>query len=401
MYYPDEQGTAFYTTGLAEGLSRAFLTGHSLQLSDRNGPWLSCIKRKEVRNGVRIERCRGTTFNKDVLLLRLVNMLSYSVALLAKALIKIKKGDIVIAVTSPPSVPFVAKLACFIHRARLILRLEDIYPETLVATGMIRQNSLMNRILERLNRLLYRNVDRLVVLGEGHEDFGRKEIGSPHNHVHLISNWADVDIVSPAPRENNHLLQEFDLKHKFVIACTGNMGRAQAIETMFEAAAQLRGIDGIHFLFVGSGAKAAWMKEEVAGKSLTNITLLGQRPRNDQANFLNACDISIISLLAGMTGAGVPSRLYNIMASGKPIIALANKDSEISLVVREEGIGWVVAPDSADELAQTILKAESDRVTLSDMGRRASIIARNKYTREKIIEKYTDMVRNLAKGVPR
>jgi colanic acid biosynthesis glycosyl transferase WcaI len=395
VYYPDEQGTAFYTTGLAEGLAENFNVKVLC-----NYPTVTArgtrVPQKENRNGVSIERCGGTTFNKDNLLLRLCNIATFSAALLFRALVSVKKQDIVIAVTSPPSSPFIAKLVCSITKARCILRIEDVYPEILVAAGFIHKDSLLNSLLGYLTRRLYQGVDRVVVLGRDMKALAEKKAGPHCNTIHTIRCWADVDIISPCPKENNSLLGEMKLRDKFIVSCVGNMGRAQAIEIMFEAIDLLKHDDRIHFLFIGSGAKRGWMKKEVEARELKNVTVLDQRPREDQINFLNACDISIISLLPGMTGAAVPSRMYNTMAAGKPIIAVADPDSEVSLIVQEEDIGWVVPPDSPEKLVQAILDAQSDPERLSAMGNRAHAAATEKYSREIIITEYLKLIQGIS-----
>jgi glycosyltransferase involved in cell wall biosynthesis len=134
------------------------------------------------------------------------------------------------------------------------------------------------------------------------------------------------------------------------------------------------------------------MENEVKQKQLCNVTLLDQRPRSDQPNFLNACDVSMISLLPGMTGAGVPSRLYNVMAAGKAIIAIARADSELSLVVGEEQIGWVISPDKPDELAKIILDAERNPEQLRQMGERARAVAESKYAPKRAVEAYSTLI---------
>jgi glycosyltransferase involved in cell wall biosynthesis len=222
-----------------------------------------------------------------------------------------------------------------------------------------------------------------------------KRIGTVTNNIEIIRSWADTDIITPAAKVDNALLRELGLADKFVVSCVGNMGRAQAIEFIFEAISLLRDDPSIHFLFVGSGSKKIWMESEIVRKGLTNVTIVGQRPRAEQSCFLNACDISMISLLPGVTGAGVPSRTYNLMAAGKPIIAVTREDSEVSLLVNEESIGWVVPPVHADNLVKAIHCARSDVDRLSGMGVRAYAAAREKFSRGKILEQYRDLINKL------
>ena len=390
VYYPDEQGTAFYTTGLAEGLAADFAVGVLC-----SNPTVTArgtrVEPEEVRNGVRIVRCGGTTFNKDVLFRRIVNMVTFSAALFASGLKRVRRGDTVVAVTSPPSVPFIAQCICKLRGARCILRLEDVYPEAMVATGLLRKGGAAERLLSLLNRLLYRSVDRITVLGRDMLTLAVRKAGRKAD-ISLIRSWADIDLVVPRPRAENALLRELGLADKFVVSCVGNMGRAQAVELMLEAATLLQGLSGVHFLFIGSGAKKGWLEQQIASRRLTNITILGQQPRDGQRTFLNACDLSIISLIPGMTGAGVPSRTYNIMAAGKPIIALTEPESEVALLVQEEQLGWVVPPRDPRLLVEAILEACAHPESLTAMGVRARAIACSRFHRERIIDEFRRLI---------
>ena len=391
VYYPDEQATAFYMTGLAEGMANDFTVRVLCACPAVTARGMD-VARTEVRNGVLIERCRGTTFNKNVFLLRVVNLLTGTVAIFLKALARVRKGDIVFVVTNPPSLPFIAKLCCILKGAECVMRVDDVYPEVMTATGMISANGLLSRLLGTLNNLLYKSIDRVVVLGRDMQALAEKKGRTGDGRISIISNWADTDSVRPAPRSTNPLLKELRIDDKFVITCAGNMGRAQAIESMFEAVNSLALDPRIHFLFIGSGAKRPWMERQVRDGRPANVTLIDQRSRDDQTDFLNACDVSMISLLPGITGAGVPSRLYNVMAAGKPVIAVAERNSEISLVVEEEGIGWVAPPsEGVGGILRAIGDARSNAARLKEMGNRARIAAEEKYSREKIIDKYRRM----------
>jgi len=314
-------------------------------------------------------------------------------SLFLKALSRVRKSDVVIAVTNPPLLPFLVAIACRFRSARYVLRVDDVYPEALTATGLARPESIVVQILARMTRRLYRSVDLLVVMGRDMERLARQKLGGTTRQISVIPNWADVALVTPVPKADPALLHELGLVDKFVVQCAGNMGRAQGVENMLRAAGLLKEEKDIHFLFIGAGAKRRWMENEVSDKHLSNVTLLDQRPRSDQPNFLNACDIAMASLLPGMTGAGVPSRMYNIMAAGKPIIAIAGPDSELSLVVQEERIGWVVPPDQPEKLMEVILEAKAHPEALCLMGKRARGIAEAKYSPDRIISTYSELLR--------
>ena len=399
VYFPDEQGTAFYTTGIAEGLAERYEVHVLCSAPTVTARGLK-VARKEVRNGVVIERCLGTTLNKDILARRLINVLSYSVATFLKALVSVKRGDLIVAVTSPPSSPFIAQLVAWCKGASCVMRLEDVYPEILVATGMIPAKGGIDAFLGFLNKLLFKSADRIVVLGRDMKALTEKRMGACGDHVRIIRSWADTDVVFPAAKADNLLLKKLGLGDKFVVSCVGNMGRAQAIEFIFRAIALLRDEPGIHFLFIGSGSKKTWMEAEISRQGLTNVTIIPQRPRAEQSDFLNACDISLISLLPGVTGAGVPSRTYNLMAAGKPIVAVTREDSEVALLVREECIGWVVPPVDAGLLARAILQSRGDGDVLRRMGERAYAAATGKFSRETIIDQYRCLIAEMPSVCP-
>jgi glycosyltransferase involved in cell wall biosynthesis len=312
-----------------------------------------------------------------------------------RLLISVRKDDIAIAVNGPHPLPYLTKLVCSLRNAKCILRMDDVYPEVLIATGVVKAKSVVSHCLRSLNALLYRRVDKVVVLGRDMKALIEMMARNGTNHIEIVHNWGDVDTVHPNDKSTNSMLHELGLQDRFVVSCAGNMGRAQAIETMLETANLIQHHAQIHFVFVGSGAKRPWMESEICKHKLRNVTLVNQRPRSDQANFLNACDIAMASLIPGMAGAGVPSRMYSIMAAGKPLIAIAEEESEMSLVIREEQIGWVVPPDNPQELVDVILKAYSHRETLKIIGERARKAAERKYSRDRIIQNYRSIIKSL------
>jgi len=394
VYYPEEIGTGYYLTRLAEGLAKRYdvnvlCSQPTYSARGLSAPW------REMHNDVSIQRCPGTTFNKDVIVLRLVNVVTISLSLFLWALMSIRKSDVVIAVTNPPLLPFLIAIVCRLRRAKFILRVDDVYPEALIATGLARSESVIVRLLASMTRRLYRSVDQIVVMGRDMERLARKKLSGTPKQISVIPNWADVALVMPASKANNTLVTELGLADKFIVQCAGNMGRAQGVENMLRAAELLKDQQNIHFLFIGGGAKRRWMENEVQQKRLHNVTLLDQRPRSDQPNFLNACDIAMVSLLPGITGAGVPSRLYNIMAAGKPVLAVTGLDSEVALVVDEESLGWCVHPDQPSELAEAILEAKANPSRLLQMGELARAVAEKKYSPEHIIETYARLIEDV------
>jgi glycosyltransferase involved in cell wall biosynthesis len=157
----------------------------------------------------------------------------------------------------------------------------------------------------------------------------------------------------------------------------------------------LREHGDIHFLLIGSGAKASWLKDTANERGLGNVTILPHRRRDELADSLNACDVAVISFVRGMAGVSVPSRMYNVLAAGKPIVAAADADSELAQVVLEERVGWVVEPGRPERMAQAILAAREATEERTAMGTRARAVAEQKYTLDNVIAAYRALVTGL------
>jgi glycosyltransferase involved in cell wall biosynthesis len=337
-------------------------------------------------------RCSGATFNKDRLPLRLLNAVTISLVVLGEAIRRFRCGDVVLVVTNPPLLPFVVWTAAWLHRARVILVIHDVYPEVLLCSGLNRSGSLVVRAVAAATRWLYRRMERVIVLGRDMAVLAAAKMPGREDRIDLIPNWADLELVVPAERHANALLGELGLRDKFVIQYAGNMGRTHGLEAVLAAAELLREEPRAHFVFLGSGAKRDWLVTEAHSRGLSNVTVLGPRPRSDQPNFLNACDVAIISFVHGMAGVSVPSRMYNILAAGKPIVAVADPQSELAQVVVQEGVGWLVAPENAVGMASAIRDAMADPVRLTAIAARARRVVEAHYSEATALGRYRTAV---------
>ena len=388
LYYPEETSTGYYMTRIAEGLTDKFQVKVISGQPNYSARGTKAAKR-EVRNEVEIHRVAGTTWDKNVIAFRVINMLTLSFLTLAKAVTSFRAGDRVLVVTNPPSMPFVIAIASMLRGAVYYLLIHDNYPEILVAAGKARPSSSFVRMMDRFNRWLYKNASRIIVVGRDMLELVRRKTAGLDVPISCIPNWAELESVSPGPRSENELLAEFGLGDKFVFLYAGNMGPPNDIESIVSAAEILIPDNAFHFIFLGAGAKKNWLNTNVRDRGITNITVLDPRPRSEQIVFLNSCDVAIVSLVDKMLGVSVPSRTYNILAAGKPILALADPVSEVGLVVVEEDIGWVVPPNDPRLLAQTISAIrEKGSAALAAMGDRARKTAETKYTLGSSIEQY-------------
>jgi glycosyltransferase involved in cell wall biosynthesis len=209
----------------------------------------------------------------------------------------------------------------------------------------------------------------------------------PVERLSIITNWGDVDTVRPSDDGN--------ARDTFVVQYSGNLGRTHGVETLLAAAEELRGDRSVRFMIIGSGARRATVERRIAAGDLENVTLLPPVPREELGATLNAGDVSVITFLPGMKGVSVPSRMYNVLAAGRPLIAAADPDSEIALLIREEELGWVVDPGDARGLVTAIRAAHAAPELRRAMGARARRLAEARYSREAVVQQWTALLREM------
>lgn len=387
VYYPEQISTGYYLTSIAEGLA-PHLEVNVLAGQPNYGSRGLTAPKHESRNNVEIFRASSTRLDKNVIPFRVVNMLTLGLSMFFKSLKLFKAGDSILVVTAPPSLPFTTALAALIKGSSYTLLLHDSYPEILVAVGKARPGSVFVRTVNLFNRWLYKHASKIIVVGRDMHALLTAKTAGLDIPIVTIPNWADLEVIGPEPRKENTLLAELGIGAKFVFMYAGNIGHPTDIETIIEAAAILRADDRFHFVFIGSGAKKPWLVDAVGKRELDNVTILDQRPRADQSVFLNACDVGIISLVPGMLGTAMPSRTYNILAAGKPILALTDEGSELAQVIDEEQVGWHIRPRQPKTLVKTILEIFDRKDELAEMGQRARAAAEAKYSLADAVRSY-------------
>lgn len=389
LYYPEETSTGYYLTRTAENMTAAFDVKVLCGQPNYSARGVRAPKH-EIRNGVEIYRAGGTTLNKNVIIYKLINMITLGFGTFFQGLVNFQAKDRILVVTTPPTLPFVTAIAALLRGAHYVLLIHDNYPEILFAAGKSSENGAFANILNFCNRWLYKHASKIIVVGRDMEVLIRRKTAGLDIPIAVIQNWAELETVEPRPRAENHLLKELGLENRFVILYAGNMGYPNDIETIVECADRLKENANIHFIFLGTGVKERALRKSVVDLKLPNITLLAPKPRDEQIVFLNACDVALVSLVAKMRGVSMPSRTYNILAAGKPILALTEDESELAIVIDEDKVGWHVPPGNADRLMAAINEIFEKREELTAYGERARASAIEKYSREVASRKYID-----------
>jgi colanic acid biosynthesis glycosyl transferase WcaI len=388
-YWPGVEATAQLLTELCEALAEHFevtvvtgvLHGHESE------------PRKVVRNGVTIVRVRSTSFERSKIFARASNYVTY----LSNALVRsVGQGrpDVVLCMTDPPIVADIAVVVARRFRAPLVVISQDVFPEIAVQVKRL-ENPLVTSVLRSLVRVYLRRADRVVAIGETMRR-RLEEKGAPAERIHVIPNWVDTSRLVPIGKDNPWA-RERGYDGRFVVMHSGNVGHAQDLDSLVRAGTFLRDLDDLVVTVIGTGARHA---ELVALAELleVDVAFLYYQPRHLLPQSLSAADIHVVGLAPGLAGYVVPSRLYGILAVGRPVIAAADADSETAQVVERTGCGIVVPPGRPELLARAIRDAHDGRHDLERMGRLGREWVASEADRSVAVGRYRDLLLELARG---
>jgi colanic acid biosynthesis glycosyl transferase WcaI len=302
----------------------------------------------------------------------------------------LQRGDVVITVTAPFTLPYAVAAAARMKHARSVLIMHDLFPEVLVMAGLLRATSIFAKLVRGANSLMFRALNAVVTIGRDTERHLLRYKGMTRAKIWFIPNWATlVPGVRPITADNCYR----PAGARYVVGLSGNLGFTHDPVIVFDAAARLlRDDPDIQFLLSGWGIGFERLKTLQAEATLPNVTLMERVPEENLEQLLSAADIWLIPYLKNVAGVSVPSRFYNLLAIGRPVIIISEPDAEAALTVQEHGLGWVVTPGSPDELARTIRQASVSR-DMSQPGRAAAIATQFSYPRA--MASYSELIQML------
>lgn len=360
-YWPGVEATAHLLTELCEGLAAQYdvtvVTGRLRGREDEPS--------REERNGVTVIRVPSTVYDRASLALRAANYISYLGLGVVRAL-GLVRPDVVLCMTDPPVIGDIALVVARRFRAPLVVVSEDVFPEIAVELQRLR-NPVLVGLLGTLTRFYLRRADRVVAIGATMEE-RLEQKGALPSRMSVIPNWTDTEALTPQPRDNDWA-REHDFDDRFVVMHSGNVGYAQDLDTLIRATTYLRDLEDFRAVIVGFGARHADHVALVERLDADLVRFLPYQSREALAESLSSADVHFVGLGRGLSGFVVPSRLYGILAVGRPVLVAADADSETARLVRELGCGIVVTPGRADLLAGALRELVSGEHDLAEMGR--------------------------------
>jgi glycosyltransferase involved in cell wall biosynthesis len=345
------------------------------------------------RHGVTIHRVRHTTLSKRNMLLKGVNFLSF-VNACRRQIHTLPQPDVVVFETDPFLLPFVADSFRKKTGCRVVGYLQDIYPDVAVALGKVSNNWPIRKLRSALFAV-YRRADRMVVLSRDMKQLLLDD-GIAEDRVSVIPNWADTDAIQPVEGENR-FRKKFGLEDKFVCMYSGNLGLTQRLEEFVEAAAILRDDQDIRFVLVGQGARKQELQQQVQSLGLTNVLFCDYQPLDELSHSLGAADLHLVPLTAELSRCLMPSKLYGILAAGRPFLTNAPESSELHELTMKHNIGFTVKAGSPSEIANKIQSVKAHIQIRVEMGRNGRKLAEDRFTREEAVTAFADVLQGSAK----
>lgn len=383
-YWPGVEATAQLLAQLCEALARDYdvtvVTGHlhGHELPD-----------EEQRNGVRIIRVRSTTYERSQLHHRAANYGSY-LGESVRAALRGERPDLVLCMTDPPVVGDIGLVVARRFDVPLLVISQDVFPEIAERVKRL-EHPLVLGALRKLVGLYLRRADRVVAIGETMK-LRLVHKGAREGRIEVIPNWVDTSEIQPQPRRNAWSRKR-GLDDELVVMHSGNIGHAQDLDTLVRAATFLRDLDRLRIMVIGFGARHGELTRLAQRLEVTRMVhFLDYQPREQLPLSLATGDLHYVGLARGLSGFVVPSRLYGILAAGRPVLVSADADSEIVRIVEEVGCGIVVPPGRPELVASVIRDVAEGRLSLVGMGDLGRAWVEREADREVAFDRYRRVV---------
>ncbi|MCU7765334.1 glycosyltransferase family 4 protein [Priestia megaterium] len=402
-YIPDVASTGQILRELAEGMTDEFDITIVCVVPSYTGKVAAEYKKKmfykEEINGVKVIRIRVPEFSKSNKISRIKNILSYFIGAMI-ATFKVGKMDYVYSISQPPILGgLLGVWGKWMKRAKYIYNIQDFNPEQTMAVGYSK-NKLILKAMMWFDKFSCRQADKVIVVGRDmvetlKDRFKGKKVP---NHI-FVNNWIDEKEIYPLPAEHEKVIafkEKYGLQDKFIIMYSGNLGLYYDLENLMNVIEKFKDREDVVFAFVGEGTireKLVQYKEE---HNLQNVKFIPYQEKSDLIYSLNAGDVHWCLNAKGIKGVSVPSKLYGIIAAGKPILGALEEGSEARLIIEETQCGYVTEPGNYEQIEVMIQKYlnEKENSTHIEMSQRGRAYLVENLTKDVSINKYVNEIKS-------
>lgn len=391
LFYPEEVSTGYVMTRIAEKINESESVG---VICGPSGYQSEILKAKyELSESIQVKRVDVPRFNKNSLLLRILSFFILTVGIAFKILIHVKKSDKLVLVTNPPTLLPVTAFLKVLKGFHFVIIVHDVFPENAVAGGMINNKSVLYKFLLSIFNWSYRVADRLIVVGSDMKDLFNEKVGTK-KPISVITNWADHKDIFPMESSRFSENYRSESKNKILIQFAGNIGRVQGLEQLFRLLGKIKN-PSWYLVLIGDGAQKELLEVMVKEMDISSIQFLPSRSRDEQNEFLNACDLGLVTLSPGMFGLGVPSKVYNIFSAGKPVLYIGDRNAEISRCIHENDVGWTFSWDEEGAIIDFFEKIHQITSEIPSKGVNARRLTEKSFSKDIILEHYrSELLKN-------
>jgi colanic acid biosynthesis glycosyl transferase WcaI len=374
-FAPDVAPTGTVMTAIARELAAAghrlhlvtalpWYRGHAVEPGWGGRPW-----RTERVDWGRITRVHPFPTDKRNVRARAVGFAGFVGLAAVVAAVTPRRPDAVLAMSPPLPIGLAGLVVARVRRAPFVFNIQDVFPDVAVELGLL-TNPRVIRAARAVERYTYRRADAVTVLSDDLRDNVLAKIGHQRarrrTRVEVIPNFVDVAAIRPGPADNAYRA-EHGLIGKTVVMYAGNVGFSQSLGLVLHAARELRGRDDVVFVVNGGGAARPSLEAEAAG--LPNVRFVDYQPAERLPEVLAAGDIHVVPLKRGLARASVPSKLYAVLAAGRPVLASVDPGTEVVRTLERAGAGVAVPPDDPDAFVDALRPLVDDPARREELGR--------------------------------
>jgi colanic acid biosynthesis glycosyl transferase WcaI len=356
LYEPDLGPSAPLFTLLSENL---VLRGHQVTVitmvphypsgqvrADFRGKWIW----RSIEGGVRVIRVGIPSGDRSNLFRRLFQYICYQIGAIWAGLFE--EYDVVLAAN--PFLTVFLPFAWFValRRKPVVYSVQDLYPDVGIRLGIFR-GKLVIALATALEGFCLKRACVVQIISDSFRS-RLAEMGVREDRIVLAYDWVDADLIRPLPHENT-FSRKHDLNGRFVVLYAGNVGFSQGLEHVLTVATQMSGYRDILFVFVGEGPAQESLKSQASEHQLSNVRFIPFQPRDALPEVLASADISLVPLRHGIGLDSLPSKIFSILASGRPLLASVDEGSEIRRLVEQAQAGLCVSPEEPSVLIDAIL----------------------------------------------
>ncbi len=402
-YYPDVASTGQILTELAEGLADDFNVTVICTVPSYTGVIEDRYKTQrfyeEEINGVKVLRIRVPEFKKSNTLSRIRNIMSYYFGALS-ATKQVGPQDLIYTISQPPLLGGILGVyGKRKKRAKLVYNIQDFNPEQMEAVSFVK-NKAMAALMRKIDNRSCKRADKVIVVGRDMVETLKKRFPNKMPSYAHINNWINEDEIVPLPADNERVQafkKQYGLDGKFIIMYSGNIGLYYDLLEIQKIMGEFADQEDVRFVFVGQGSVLDEMKDYCRANKLSNMVFIPYQNKEDLVYSLNAGDVHLVVNAKGIKGVSVPSKIYGVMAAGKPVLGILEKGSEARIIVEESDCGVVVDPEDYDAIRKTILYYIENRgsMRLQEMGTNGRAFLDANLKRETSIRKYAEELKNL------